>query len=100
MVESSDDESIYFLLNPLLSTNTPSLENNELEQMPFVKDKPLHVYKRHTPQLASDLTTMPMSHVPVLDTQSGVSVALSSDNIALDNIHSDLDQRITLRKGK
>ena len=37
-----------------------SLENDELEQMLSFKDKSLHVYKWHTPQLASDPTTMPI----------------------------------------
>ena len=71
----------FFLVNPSLSTNASSLENNELEQMSFAKDKPLQMYKKRTPLLVSDLTTMPMSIVPILDTQSGKNLTLSSEHI-------------------
>ena len=54
-----------------------SLQNKELEEMSSVKDKRLQVYKQHTLQLASDPTTVPMSHVPVLDAYFSENSTLS-----------------------
>ena len=48
------------------------------------------MYKRRT-QPASNPTTVPTSHDPVLDTQSGENSILSSENILFDDIHSDGD---------
>ena len=92
--------SIFFLLNPSLSTNVSSLVNNELEQMSSAKDKPLQVYEQCTPRVNSDPTTVLISHVPVLDTQPGENPIVSPEHISFDHIHSDLDQPIALRKGK
>jgi len=86
----------FFLVNPSLSTNASSLENNELEQMSFAKDKPLQMYKKRTPLLASD--PRPCRCLLFLFfIHNLVRILLFLLNISFDDdIYSDLDQLIAL----
>ena len=68
--------------------------------MSSAKDIALQMYKQRTRQLATDPTTMP-SFVMVLDAQSGENLIDSSEYIPFDDdIRSDPDKPIALRKGK
>jgi len=98
VLESDDDEFMFFLQNPSLSTNPSSVENKQLEYTPFVRINLSRCLNNTLHRLLQMQTTMATSPIPILGTQSGI---VSSEHIPLnDDIHSDLDQHIALLKGK
>jgi len=84
---------MFFLLNPSLSNNASSSENNELEQVSSTKDKPQE-YKWHSTACFRFHDRVNISYFG-----SGENPTISSDILLL-IIHYDLDQSIVLWKGK
>jgi len=95
VVESGNDDSICFILNPSLSAIKSSLGNNELKQMSSKHNKPLHVHKWHTTKLPPDLF---LQFQFLTHNLVRILLFLSEDILINNNIHSYLDQIIVVQK--